>query len=75
MFERWFKYAAKSSPRPGQSAGRLARQRQILEAASRVFRRKGLHATGMRDVAAELGDALAAFREDLGDALGRVAWS
>lgn len=47
--------AAKSSPRTGQSAGRRARQRQILEAASRVFRRKGLHATGMRDVAAELG--------------------
>jgi TetR/AcrR family transcriptional regulator, cholesterol catabolism regulator len=33
----------------------LAKKRQILEAASRVFRRKGLHATGMRDIAAELG--------------------
>lgn len=33
----------------------LTRKREILEAASRVFRRQGLHATGMRDVAAELG--------------------
>jgi AcrR family transcriptional regulator len=33
----------------------LAKKRQILEAASRVFRRQGLHATGMRDIAAELG--------------------
>jgi AcrR family transcriptional regulator len=31
------------------------RKRQILEAASRVFRRQGLHSTGMRDIAAELG--------------------
>ncbi len=30
------------------------RKRQILDAASRVFRRQGLHASGMRDVAAEL---------------------
>jgi len=33
----------------------LAKKRQILKAAARVFRRKGLHATGMRDIAAELG--------------------
>jgi len=32
----------------------LARKREILAGASRVFRRQGLHATGMRDVAAEL---------------------
>jgi len=32
-----------------------ARRREILEAASRVFRRKGFAATGMRDIAAELG--------------------
>jgi TetR/AcrR family transcriptional regulator, cholesterol catabolism regulator len=30
------------------------KKREILEAASRVFRRKGLHAAGMRDIAAEL---------------------
>lgn len=34
------------------------RQREILAAASRVFRRRGLHATGMRDIAAELGMAV-----------------
>lgn len=33
----------------------LARKREILQAASRVFRSKGLHASGMRDIAAELG--------------------
>ena len=31
------------------------RRREILAAASRVFRRRGLHATGMREIAAELG--------------------
>lgn len=30
------------------------RRREILRAASNVFRRKGLHATGMRDIASEL---------------------
>src|SRR4028119_2486283 len=30
------------------------KKREILEAASRVFRRNGLHASGMRDIAAEL---------------------
>jgi AcrR family transcriptional regulator len=34
------------------------KKREILEAASRVFRRKGLHASGMRDIAAELGMAV-----------------
>lgn len=38
---------------PGRAAD--ARRREILAAASRVFRRKGFAATGMRDVAAELG--------------------
>lgn len=33
----------------------LRQKRRILEAASRVFRRRGLHATGMRDIADELG--------------------
>jgi len=38
-----------------QGAGR---KREILEAASRVFRARGLHAAGMRDIAAELGMAV-----------------
>ncbi len=33
----------------------LERKREILEAASRVFRRRGVHGTGMREIAAELG--------------------
>jgi len=36
----------------------LARKREILAAASRVFRRRGLQATGMREIAAELGMAV-----------------
>ena len=36
----------------------LDRKREILDAASRVFRRRGLQATGMRDIAAELGMAV-----------------
>jgi AcrR family transcriptional regulator len=36
----------------------LEKKREILDAASRVFRRKGLHASGMRDIAAELGMAV-----------------
>jgi AcrR family transcriptional regulator len=31
------------------------KKREILQAASRVFRRRGLHAAGMRDIAAESG--------------------
>jgi AcrR family transcriptional regulator len=31
------------------------RKREILEGASRVFRRQGLHAAGMREIASELG--------------------
>jgi AcrR family transcriptional regulator len=34
------------------------KKREILVAASRVFRVRGLHATGMRDIAAELGMAV-----------------
>lgn len=40
------------------SGGPTVRQQEILRAASRVFRRQGLHATGMRDIAAELGMAV-----------------
>ena len=36
----------------------LEKKREILDAASRVFRRQGLQATGMRDIAAELGMAV-----------------
>lgn len=36
----------------------LEKKREILDAASRVFRRRGLAATGMRDIAAELGMAV-----------------
>jgi|SRR5918992_3251652 AcrR family transcriptional regulator len=36
----------------------LEKKREILDAASRVFRRKGLQAAGMRDIAAELGMAV-----------------
>ena len=36
----------------------LEKKREILQAASRVFRRRGLQATGMRDIAAELDMAV-----------------
>ena len=36
----------------------LEKKREILGAASRVFRARGLHATGMRDIAAERGMAV-----------------
>ena len=36
----------------------LGKKHDILAAASRVFRAKGLHAAGMRDIAAELGMAV-----------------
>jgi AcrR family transcriptional regulator len=36
----------------------VERKREILSAASRVFRERGLHGTGMRDIAAELGMAV-----------------
>lgn len=36
----------------------VGKKREILEAASRVFRTRGLHAAGMRDIAAELGMAV-----------------
>ncbi|HBL25483.1 MAG TPA: hypothetical protein DD490_01470 [Acidobacteria bacterium] len=45
--------------RETQREGRTSeKKREILEAASRVFRRQGLHATGMRDIAAELDMAV-----------------
>ncbi|HEX2464958.1 MAG TPA: TetR/AcrR family transcriptional regulator [Thermoanaerobaculia bacterium] len=46
--------AATPLPAPGATRADLTRRR-ILEAASRVFQRQGLAATGMRDIAAELG--------------------
>lgn len=36
----------------------IARKREILAAAARVFRRRGMQATGMREIAAELGMAV-----------------
>lgn len=39
---------------PTQTDKTLRRRREILEGASRVFRERGLHATGMREIAAEL---------------------
>jgi AcrR family transcriptional regulator len=42
------------APAPGASRADLTRHR-ILAAASRVFRRRGLEATGMRDIATEIG--------------------
>ena len=39
---------------PAQADKTLLRRREILRGASRVFRRRGLHATGMREIAAEL---------------------
>lgn len=44
--------------RSGRHAKFQDKQREILVAASRVFRRQGLHATGMRDIANELGMAV-----------------
>ena len=47
------------SIRRSESHGKVFdKKREILDAASRVFRRQGLHATGMRDIAAELGMAV-----------------
>jgi AcrR family transcriptional regulator len=50
--------AANPQPSDKPSDKVLERKREILDAASRVFRRRGLHATGMRDIAAELGMAV-----------------
>lgn len=41
-----------------ESARVLARKHEILAAASRVFRRRGLQGTGMREIAEELGMAV-----------------
>jgi AcrR family transcriptional regulator len=44
--------AARATDAPTDRA--IERKRQILEGAARVFRRNGLHAAGMREIAAEL---------------------
>lgn len=46
-----------ATPRPtrADSAAAVRKKREILEAASRVFRDQGLHAAGMRDIATEAG--------------------
>jgi AcrR family transcriptional regulator len=43
-----------TSPDPRVQQKVLEKKREILDAASRVFRRRGLQSTGMRDIAAEL---------------------
>jgi AcrR family transcriptional regulator len=67
----------------------LQKKREILEAASRVFRRKGLHAAGMREIAAESGmhasnlyyyfqskqELLAFCQKDSLDGLAEIAFS
>lgn len=47
-----------SAPHNEPSDKVMARKREIVEAASRVFRRRGLQASGMREIAAELGMAV-----------------
>src|SRR6202035_3466764 len=44
--------------RAQEGAAKVEKKRAILDAASRVFLRKGLSAAGMRDIAAELGMAV-----------------
>jgi len=46
------------SPDPRVQQKVLEKKREILDAASRVFRRRGLQSTGMRDIAAELDMAV-----------------
>lgn len=48
----------RSEPGPRGDEKTRGKKREILLAASRVFRERGLHATGMRDIAAELGMAV-----------------
>jgi len=45
-------------PEGGDSPRVLARKREILRAAATLFRRQGIHATGMRDIAAAAGMAV-----------------
>src|SRR5690606_29628772 len=49
-------------------------RRRILEAASRVFRRQGLAATGMRDIAAALGMHVGNLYSRFGDRSGLLAF-
>ena len=44
-----------SDPREDSASKASRKQIEILEAASRVFRKRGLHAAGMREIAAECG--------------------
>lgn len=50
--------ATAGKPDGAESPRGLARKREILRAAATVFRRRGLHATGMRDIAAAAGMAV-----------------
>ena len=48
-------FSAERKPPSTDSDKSEARKYEILMAASRVFRRQGLHASGMRDIATEMG--------------------
>jgi TetR/AcrR family transcriptional regulator, cholesterol catabolism regulator len=50
--------SAESRQPSAESPRVLAKKREILRAAAEVFRRQGLHATGMRDIAAAAGMAV-----------------
>ncbi len=50
--------AARRQAEGTESPRSLERKREILRAAATVFRRQGLHATGMRDIAAAAGMAV-----------------
>src|SRR3954452_16747950 len=54
----WTMGQKSAARRPGLRDKVLEKKREILDAASRVFRRRGLQSTGMRDIAAELGMAV-----------------
>jgi AcrR family transcriptional regulator len=49
---------AASPADPPESPRTLARKREILRAAAEVFRRQGIHASGMREIAAAAGMAV-----------------
>ena len=58
----------------GESPRVLAKKREILRAAAEVFRRQGLHATGMRDIAAAAGMAVGNLYSYFADKQARLAF-
>jgi AcrR family transcriptional regulator len=71
--------APRSRSRPSASPARARRRLEILRAAAGVFRRKGFHRAGMREIAAALGVAPGALyyyfesKEDLLQACQEIA--